>query len=77
MLLRPADTDRPDGDESLQYPYKFVLISEEGKLRFACRDDLDRQAWVQWIYRATGQSHQPSMDTQGEKKSEFLSSCSS
>jgi hypothetical protein len=62
------DPGQLDKDATV-YRYKFVLLSEEGKLKFGCRDDSDRRVWVQWIYRATGQSYQPSLDTQGEKKS--------
>lgn len=72
------DTDVPEADkEGLLYQYKFVLLSEEGKLRFGCRDNADRQVWVQWIYRATGQSHQPTMEQQGEKKSKRTASTTS
>ena len=69
VILHPSDPDQLDKDATA-YRYKFVLLSEDGKLKFGCRDDSDRRVWVQWIYRATGQSYQPSLDTQGEKKCE-------
>ena len=48
----------------------FVLVAETaemGRLRFGCRDDSDRQSWVKWLVRATGQTDKPQNDTQDEQ----------
>ena len=48
----------------------FVLVAETaemGRLRFGCRDDGDRQSWVKWLVRATGQTDKPQNDTQDEQ----------
>ena len=48
----------------------FVLVAETaemGRLRFGCRDDSDRQSWVKWLVRATGQTDKPQNDIQEEQ----------
>ena len=30
-----------------------------GRIHFGCRDDIERQSWVEWMVRGTGQNFQP------------------
>ena len=42
----------------------FVMVSEVseiGRIRFGCRDDQERQGWMQWLVRATGQNYEPQL----------------
>lgn len=48
----------------------FMLVSEAGRIYFGCRDDLERESWVQWIVRATGQSYQPTITKGGSAEEE-------
>ena len=39
--------------------YLFDLVfenSEMGRIHFGCRDDAERQSWIEWMVRGTGQS---------------------
>lgn len=42
----------------------FSAVKEGDSVVFACDEEVDRQLWVQAIYRATGQSHKPVPPTQ-------------
>ena len=42
----------------------FSAVKEGDSIMFACDEEVDRQFWVQAIYRATGQSHKPVPPTQ-------------
>ncbi|XP_030829496.1 calcium-dependent secretion activator 1 isoform X5 [Strongylocentrotus purpuratus] len=42
----------------------FSAVKEGDSIVFACDEEVDRQFWVQAIYRATGQSHKPVPPTQ-------------
>ena len=52
-------------DQRLEDPeatVMFVLVSEEsevGRIRFGCRDNTDRESWMKWMVRATGQNFDP------------------
>ena len=40
----------------------FVLASEEsevGRIRYGCRDTTERDSWMKWLARATGQTIEP------------------
>ena len=42
--------------------YLFDLVfdnSELGRVHFGCRDDVERQSWIEWMVRGTGQTNQP------------------
>ena len=42
----------------------FVLCSEvsEVRIRFSCRDNLEREDWIKWLMRATEQDFNPLND---------------
>ena len=66
----PTHTHTEKGLGDPDYKYMFVLVAETaemGRLRFGCRDDSDRQSWVKWLVRATGQTDKPQNDTQDEQ----------
>ena len=65
MQYTPPSPLHSPTDKELGGPenkYMFVLVSETAemrRLRFGCHDDSERQKWVQWMVRATGQKAQP------------------
>ena len=51
----------------------FVLVSEEsevGRIRFGCRDNTERDSWMKWLARATGQNFEPSQTDSGTQRGE-------
>ncbi|XP_071961490.1 calcium-dependent secretion activator 1-like isoform X2 [Antedon mediterranea] len=56
-----------DADQELEAQggrFFFKAVKEGDSLTFACDEEVDRQLWVQAIYRATGQSYKPVPPTQ-------------
>ncbi|KAA3681724.1 calcium-dependent secretion activator [Paragonimus westermani] len=51
-----------DGDFTASYFFK--LVREGDSVMVATSTEVDRQSWVQAIYRATGQTHKPSLPNQ-------------
>lgn len=52
-----SDPTSKDGKTAM-----FVLaseISEIGRIRFGCRDSMERDSWIQWLVRATRQNFEP------------------
>ena len=39
---------------------QFVMVKEANKVRFGVKESNERLYWLQWLIRATGQSHKPS-----------------
>ena len=46
----------PNEDEA---KYHFSLSSEKGVVKFGCVTSSEREQWVQWLTRATGQTDKP------------------
>lgn len=39
---------------------QFVMVKEANKVHFGVKESNERLYWLQWLTRATGQSHKPS-----------------
>lgn len=38
---------------------RFILSSEKGIVKFGCANSHEREQWMQWLTRATGQTDKP------------------
>ena len=54
----------PNGEDLAKY--HFTLSSEKGVIKFGCMTSTERDQWVQWLTRATGQTDKPK-DKPGKK----------
>jgi hypothetical protein len=45
--------------ENSEGKYHFILSSESGVIKFGCVTSTEREQWVQWLTRATGQTDKP------------------
>ena len=65
-------------DQRLEDPeatVMFVLVSEEsevGRIQFGCRDNTDRESWMKWLVRATGQNFDPQTSVPESQKGNLL-----
>lgn len=59
---------REDGEANKEFDAEssFQLVSEKGTIRICCKDRSERDAWVQWMTRATGQENK--LDPSGESQ---------
>ena len=45
------------GEQDAHYLFDLVFEnSEMGRIHFGCRDDDERQSWMEWMVRGTGQT---------------------
>ena len=50
--------EQEDNEES-KYLFILNLSSEKGQIRFGCVTSSEREQWLQWFTRATGQTDKP------------------
>ncbi|KER20260.1 hypothetical protein T265_11143 [Opisthorchis viverrini] len=67
-IVRPSSQQHNEDSSSMSRPeadgvasFFFKLVREGDSVIVATSTEVDRQSWVQAIYRATGQTHKPSM----------------
>jgi hypothetical protein len=63
-----AGTKVPLGEQAVPKDgeFQFALVKEDARFQFGTDKDKDQTEWVKALYRATGQTHQPSMRATGD-----------
>ena len=63
----------PSGVDEIRY--YFTLSSEKGVIKFGCVTSAEREQWVQWLTRATGQTDKPKDNKPSEEENIFNLIC--